>query len=307
MLEKQQDTTQETTTKTQPPPIVNNEIIVIDNNIPHSNTNNHKELPIQSQIQYQTQNQLPYDEVNHNENQINNSLDKPFNEEFENESPSDFNINKSIRLGFIRKVYSLLLIQLILTCLISSLAFIPDVGHFYRNNLWPLFVAAPGLILISFTIICFPDTARKVPMNYICLFSFTFFESILLSYVFSFVTDFKIVIIAASITIIITATLTLYACFTKTDFTFLGGMLFACSIGLLVCGLFYFYLPNFLKLLYCFIGVVLYSLYLIYDTQLIAGKFEYGYSVDDYVFAVLNLYIDIMQIFLYILRILGGR
>jgi FtsH-binding integral membrane protein len=36
------------------------------------------------------------------------------------------------------------------------------------------------------------------------------------------------------------------------------------------------------------------------------GKFGNEYSIDDYIFAALNLYLDIINLFLYILRILGA-
>ena len=52
--------------------------------------------------------------------------------------------------------------------------------------------------------------------------------------------------------------------------------------------------------------VVIYSIYLLYDTQLIMGKFGNEYSIDDYIFAALNLYLDIINLFLYILQILGA-
>lgn len=37
------------------------------------------------------------------------------------------------------------------------------------------------------------------------------------------------------------------------------------------------------------------------------GKGELRLGIDDYVFAALNLYLDIIQLFLYILRLLGER
>jgi FtsH-binding integral membrane protein len=47
------------------------------------------------------------------------------------------------------------------------------------------------------------------------------------------------------------------------------------------------------------------GIYLVYDVQLITGKFGIEYSIDDYVFASMELYIDIIRLFLQILRILG--
>ena len=49
-----------------------------------------------------------------------------------------------------------------------------------------------------------------------------------------------------------------------------------------------------------------YSLYLIYDTQLILGKFGSEYNIDDYCFAALNLYIDIIYLFIKILYLIGN-
>jgi len=54
------------------------------------------------------------------------------------------------------------------------------------------------------------------------------------------------------------------------------------------------------------IGVI--SLYLIYDTQLICGG-KHGranqISMDDYIFAAIMLYLDILILFLEILKLLG--
>jgi len=60
-----------------------------------------------------------------------------------------------------------------------------------------------------------------------------------------------------------------------------------------------------MKTLYCVIGVCLFSVYLIYDTQLILGEFGRKISVDDYVFAAIALYLDIIRLFVYILNLVG--
>ncbi len=45
--------------------------------------------------------------------------------------------------------------------------------------------------------------------------------------------------------------------------------------------------------------------FLAVDTQLLLGNKNLSLSPEEYVFAALNLYLDIIQIFLYLLRILG--
>jgi FtsH-binding integral membrane protein len=54
------------------------------------------------------------------------------------------------------------------------------------------------------------------------------------------------------------------------------------------------------------ISVIIFSIYLIYDTQIILGNSTLKLSIDDYIFAALNLYLDILNIFLNILYLLGG-
>ena len=48
------------------------------------------------------------------------------------------------------------------------------------------------------------------------------------------------------------------------------------------------------------------GIYIIYDTQLIVGEKSEKFSIDDYIFAAVCLYIDIVRLFLYILRILAA-
>lgn len=62
-----------------------------------------------------------------------------------------------------------------------------------------------------------------------------------------------------------------------------------------------------LTLVYASLGALLFSVYLIYDTQLmLGGKHKYTISPEEYVFAALNLYLDIINIFVYILTIIGA-
>jgi len=108
-------------------------------------------------------------------------------------------------------------------------------------------------------------------------------------------------------TAIIVTALTVYAFTTKTDFTMMGGVFFMLGFGLL--GLIIinmFFASAFLRTLICLFGAFLMGLYIIYDTQLILGKGEASLEIDDYIFAAMSLYIDIVQLFTYILQLLGN-
>lgn len=62
-----------------------------------------------------------------------------------------------------------------------------------------------------------------------------------------------------------------------------------------------------LNLVYACIGALLFSVYLVYDTQLmIGGKHKCSISPEEYIFAALNIYMDIINIFIYILSIIGA-
>ena len=55
------------------------------------------------------------------------------------------------------------------------------------------------------------------------------------------------------------------------------------------------------------IGALIFSLYIVFDTQLMmGGKHKYALDPEEYIFAALNLYLDIINLFLYILMIVGA-
>lgn len=213
-------------------------------------------------------------------------------------------VQKMMRLGFIRKVYGILSFQLLLTVLMSGLTFIDPIRKFYQTNVAIFWVCLGISILLIFPLICCRSVARTVPTNYIFLTLWTFCEAYMVATCCSFYSP-EVVITAASLTCAVTIALTIYACTTKTDFTFMGGLLFVGSCLLLFLGLFSIIFGNFLNTLYCVLGVFLFSLYLIYDTQLVMGKFNNEYEIDDYIIAAIMIYIDIIQIFLYLLELLG--
>jgi FtsH-binding integral membrane protein len=105
----------------------------------------------------------------------------------------------------------------------------------------------------------------------------------------------------------VVSALTLYAIFTRTDFTIKWGIVIVLFMAMLFLGIFsWIAWTPFLNTLYCSLGLILFGIYIVIDTQLIMGGKRFQLSMDDYVVGALLLYIDIIQIFLYILMILGG-
>ena len=64
---------------------------------------------------------------------------------------------------------------------------------------------------------------------------------------------------------------------------------------------------NKLHTFYCMMGVIIYSIYLVIDTQLIMGGKRYQIELDDYILGAIILYTDIVMLFLYLLQLIGGR
>lgn len=78
---------------------------------------------------------------------------------------------------------------------------------------------------------------------------------------------------------------------------------------MLMLGIFSLFIWSpFLTNLYCSLGVMLFGIYLVVDTQLIVGgNRSFQLSNDDHVIGALILYIDIIQIFLYLLQLLSKK
>ncbi len=123
-------------------------------------------------------------------------------------------------------------------------------------------------------------------MNYALLLMFTLAEAYMVSFITSIVAEREggaIVVIAASMTLgtyclieAIVIALTLYALFTRSDFTTGWGILIAILAPFIMFGIFAWisWIPV-LHSLYCALGAALFGIYLVIDTQLIVGGGRY--------------------------------
>lgn len=124
------------------------------------------------------------------------------------------------------------------------------------------------------------------------------------------VRDTMVVLEAAAMTAAMVIGLTIYAIRTKTDFTMCGGALYIFGMVFLTAMLFAIVFGGHLMNLgIACLGVILFGFYLIYDTQMIIGGKHRRYQFDKerYILAAVTLYLDIINIFLYILAILEGE
>ncbi|RWS25813.1 lifeguard-like protein [Leptotrombidium deliense] len=245
------------------------------------------------------------------------------------ESGGDFAFSafeeKSIRLGFIRKVYGILSVQLFISfafVLIPVLS--PDVRVYAQSNVWLLILAFVVSFGALITLACC-NVHRNFPTNFICLGIFTLAESFLLL-VIGATSKPDAVMYAVIITVVVCLALTAFAFQTKVDFTVFNGLMFVLLIVLMVMGIIMMFVQSqIMNIVYASLGAFIFSAvsfigllsaknihslfpqYLVIDTQMIiGGTHKIQFSPEDYVFAAITLYVDIINLFLMILQLLNS-
>jgi len=233
--------------------------------------------------------------------------------EMKRDDLSEFTFSdKTIRRAFIRKVYAILMAQLLVTFgFVALFVLNEDVKGWSRANPGFFYGALVITFVLTIALACCEGVRRKAPGNFICLAVFTIAEGFVLG-TFSSAFKAEAVVLAVGITTVVCLALTAFSFQTKWDVTGMGMGLFVGLIVLMLFGLLTIFLPRetfpVLHIVYAAFGALLFSFYLVYDTQLmLGGNHKYSISPEEYIFAALNLYLDIINIFMYILSMLGSR
>jgi FtsH-binding integral membrane protein len=210
-----------------------------------------------------------------------------------------------LRNAFLRRVYGILSVQLIVTlgvamlCMFSEPVRLFSVAH-TQAVVWGTFI--PTLAIL----IALAFLKNKHPWNTVLLCCFTVLESWVIGVICAIYHSQGIGIIvaeAAGLTLAVFLSLTAYCLISKRDFSFLGGFLFAGLFLLMGWGLLNMLFGWHTTWLYSLLGAVLFCGYILFDTYQISQKYE----VDDYIIASIDLYLDIINLFLFILQLLYSR
>ncbi|XP_018007861.1 protein lifeguard 4 [Hyalella azteca] len=206
-----------------------------------------------------------------------------------------------IRMGFLRKVYGLLSVQLLVTAVVAGVcAYTPVVRDTIHTNPWLLIMCLPAAFGL---LIALHVKRHVVPMNLILLAAFTVVEAVTVGTVVSLY-EVASVVQALVLTLLITFGLTAYTFQTKRDFTNMGVGLFIGLLCLLGVGVLNLFLGSTgLDLIIAGAGALVFSLFIVFDTQMMMTKL----SPEEYILATINLYLDIINLFLELLRLLGDR
>jgi len=112
-----------------------------------------------------------------------------------------------------------------------------------------------------------------------------------------------LVVAAFGVTSALFGGLFVYTYFTKKDFSFMGGLLFFSLLGLILFGIVNIFIgSSFIDLALAFIGVLVFSGYMLYD---ISRMKQADFTEADVPAAVFDLYLNFINIFLDILRIMN--
>ncbi|XP_037822237.1 protein lifeguard 1-like [Lucilia sericata] len=215
----------------------------------------------------------------------------------------------SVRKGFLRKVYLILMCQLIVTFgVVALFLFHQPTLEFSQQHPRLSMVAMFITIGIGVAMACCESARRKYPTNFICLGIFTIAESFLVGTIAGRYNS-ESVLMAVGITAFLCLALTIFALQTKYDFTVCGGFLICAMVCLLIFGIVgIFWRNHILHTIYAGCGALLACFFLIFDTQMMmGGHHKYSISPEEYAFAALNLYMDIIRIFIFILKLLGKK
>jgi len=199
------------------------------------------------------------------------------------------------RLVFIKKVYSLLAMSM------GSAA----VGAYLGSGPLLLLVA-PNMMLffiLQIGLIFFASfAARKPGLNMVALFSFTTVSGLTLGPLLYQVGP-SIAAEAFALTAITFAGLSMYVVYSKKDFSFMSGFLMTGLIVLVVGGLLnmFFIQSGMMHFVMSGASVLLFSGFILYDTSNILRY----YGTDEHVSATLALYLDVLNLFIALLSILG--
>ena len=209
---------------------------------------------------------------------------------------ADYSVD--VRADFIRKVYSLFFTSLLVTV---------GVGAFAAANAPAIVGYWPILMIAGIACVIALSFARRVPgWNVALLYLYSAIQGAILG---PLLTIYEarypgLPLEAGAVTVAVFGGLTAYVFASKKDFSYLGGMLFVGLIGLIVAGVvMFFFHAAWLSMVYSVIGVLIFSGYVLYDTSRIMLRL----APEDAVIGAVELYLDFINLFLFILRLLSNR
>jgi len=194
-----------------------------------------------------------------------------------------------------------------------GLAILSSVAGTFAGFTWfaPFFLANPTFMWVLFAVeLGLIFTARmwseKRPFNYVLFMTFAFITGLTivpLLAVFMVQYGAEIIIKALLATTFMFAGTATFGWVTKKNLSGLSGFLWISLIGMIVVSIIGIFVPwgsNF-EMIFSGFGVILFSAYTMYDIQRIK-QFQSQHPIE----VALSLYLDIFNLFIFILRLMGA-
>jgi FtsH-binding integral membrane protein len=178
---------------------------------------------------------------------------------------------------------------------------------FYVGQYLPPALFLPLMIVELIMIVAAVFIRRRKAVGYGFLYAFTLISGITLFPViihYGQTIGYELVWQAFGVTIVAYGGAALYATLSKADFSFLGGFLFIGLLALMGMGIVNFFIPfsTQAEWVYTLLGILIFIGYTLFDISRIV---RHGVAREDVPFVVLSLYLDFVNLFLFILRLFG--
>ncbi|KAF3947468.1 hypothetical protein ACB098_10G073300 [Castanea mollissima] len=209
-----------------------------------------------------------------------------------------------LRWAFIRKIYSILTVQLLVTIAVAAtVVSVPPISLFFVSSGAGLALYIV-LIITPFIVLCpLFYYHQKHPVNYVLLGIFTVSLAFAVGLTCAF-TSGKVILESVILTTVVVVSLTLYTFWAARrghDFNFLGPFLFGAVLVLMVFAMIQILFPlgKLSVMIYGCLASIIFCGYIVYDTDNLIKR----YSYDEYIWAAVSLYLDIINLFLSLLTI----
>ncbi|XP_058506678.1 protein lifeguard 1 [Solea solea] len=208
----------------------------------------------------------------------------------------------TVRRGFVRKVFSILTLQLLFTfSVVCVFTFSSVVKDAVQTNLWAYLSSFIVFAVVAIALSFCKSFRRRHPWNLVGLVVVTLSFSYMVGTIASFHNTIAVVITMAA-TLVITLAIIAFSAQTRYDFTIFNGVLLILAVDLIMFGFLCTFCYSFIAdVAYGCLGALLYSLFLMVDCQLMMGMMSFRLDPEEYINAALTLYLDIVLIFLYLL------
>ncbi|KAL7071038.1 hypothetical protein ACQ4LE_010109 [Meloidogyne hapla] len=220
---------------------------------------------------------------------------------------------QSIRAAFVRKVFLLVAVMLSVVAIMGAFPFLHQpTMQFVRGNMALYLLGYITFIIVYISLICCDSVRRSFPTNIICLAILTvsigFLNMVITAY-----HDLSSVFLCFMITAVACGGVALFATVTDRDLTSCMGVMVMLTFCLSMFGLIIIIVSmftlniKFLYIVYATVGAFIFLIWLAIDIQMIMGGKNYEISPEEHIFAAIALFLDIVQIFWFILILFGDR